>query len=400
MSGPFSGIRIIDLSSVLMGPLATQLLADFGAEVIKVESKDGDMLRGIGPGRHPGMGAMYLNLNRNKQSVALDLQSARGRAVLLKLIEKADVLLFNIRPQSMARLGLSYEEVKVANPSVIYLGAYGFGQDGSYAARPAYDDLIEGATAIPYLSERMTGHPSYVPFSIADHMCGMYAAYCLSAALFHRKSTGQGQSIEVPMFETMAQTVLTHHLHGKTFVPSMGEAGYPRQIARNRKPYATRDGHVCTIIVSDQQWSRAFDIFGRPELKQDIRFKTLKSRTQYTDDLYEILEECLGRRTTQEWVQVFRENDIPVMPMYSLDDLLADQHLREAEFFQQVEHPSEGTLVSMKVPSKWSVSIPDAHRSPAPRLGQHTAGVLSECGYTAAEIQELVDSGVVSLDDQ
>jgi crotonobetainyl-CoA:carnitine CoA-transferase CaiB-like acyl-CoA transferase len=386
MAGPFSGVRIVDITSVLMGPFATQLFADLGADVIKVEPPGGDILRNIGPGRNKGMGALYLTINRNKRSVVLDLKTQQGREAVLRLVADSDVLFYNVRPQAMARLGLSYDDVRQVNPQVVYCGAYGFAQDGPYAAKPAYDDLIQGATGIPALAQRMTGAANYAPFAMADHMCGMHAAFCLAAALFHRRASGQGQAVEVPMFETMAQAVLTHHMYGKVFEPPIGETGYTRQISPNRRPHPTSDGHVCILLVSDTHWRRFFEAVGDPAVMDDPRFSDIQKRTRNTGALYELLESRLAQRTTAQWLALFERLDIPIMPMQTLDELLVDPHLQATRFFQRVEHPTEGTLVAMKVPSGWSESAPDELRSPAPTLGEHTSQVLAEAGYSKEEI--------------
>lgn len=393
MAGPFDGVRIIDLSSVLMGPLATQMFADLGADVIKVEPPQGDILRGIGPGRHDDMRALYLTLNRNKRSIVLDMKTPQGKEAVLRLIRDADVLFFNIRPQAMARLGLDYEAVRAANEKIIYCGVYGFAQDGPFAAKPAYDDLIQGAVGLPWLSEKLTGKASYVPFSIADHLVGMYAAFCLSAALHHRQKTGEGQRVEVPMYETMAQTVMTHHMFGKTFVPPLGQAGYTRQLAPARKPYRTLDGYICTLIVSDRQWHGLFEMIGRPELKTDPRFADIGNRTVHTDALYALLEENFPLRSTAEWLDLFGKSDIPAMPLQSLDELLDDPHLQATGFFRTVDHPSEGRLRAMKVPANWGASATDEFRAPAPRLGEHSEEILKEAGYSETDIRALMASG-------
>jgi crotonobetainyl-CoA:carnitine CoA-transferase CaiB-like acyl-CoA transferase len=393
MAGPFSGVRIVDVSSVLMGPFATQLFADYGADVIKVEPPGGDVLRRVGPGRHPDMCALYLTVNRNKRSVVLDLKTDEGREALLKLVATADVLFYNVRPQAMARLRLGYEDVRAVNPQIIYCGAYGFSQDGPYAAKPAYDDLIQGATGLPALAQRVTGTPTYAPIAIADHLCAIHAAFCLSAALFHRKATGRGQSVEVPMFEAMAQTVLTHHIYGKAFVPPIGEAGYPRQLSPNRRPYPTLDGHVCIMLFTDAQWRRFFESVGQPLVMDDPRFADVNSRTANTEALYKLLEDCLAGRTTAEWMQLFETLDIPAMPMQTVDQLLEDPHLQATGFFQEVEHPSEGKILSMGVASRWSDSVPQERRAPAPCLGEHTTQILGEIGYSREQVAALVRTG-------
>lgn len=392
MAGPFAGVRIIDISSVLMGPLATELLADLGADVIKVESPDGDILRGIGPSRNRGMSSMFLTVNRNKRSVVLDLKTHQGRDALLKLVADADVLFFNIRPQAMRRLGLAYEAVRAANPRAIYCGAYGFAQDGPYAAKPAYDDLIQGAAGIPSLAQRMTDRPSYAPFALSDHMCGLYAAFCLSAALFHQRATGEGQAVEVPMFETMAQVVLTHHIYGRAFEPPLGPAGYSRHLSPNRRPYPTADGYVCAQMVTDAQWRRFFGAVGLPRVLEDPRFSDIEARTANAGALCDLIEKEFAKRPTSEWLSLLEKLDIPSMPMNTLEQLLDDAHLRSIGFFRQVDHPSEGAIVGMKVPSSWSETRPDEFRAAAPALGQHTREVLAEAGLSAEEIEAIEEA--------
>ena len=264
---------------------------------------------------------------------------------------------------------------------------------GPYAAKPAYDDLIQGMSGISYLISRMTGRPGYAPFALADHLVGTCAVHCVTAALYHRERTGEGQSVEVPMFETMAHAILTHHLYGRTFEPPLGEAGYVRQIAPNRRPYATEDGYLCILIVTDLQWQRFFDMVGRPELKTDPRFKDLASRTRHTGELYQFLEETLATRTTGEWLRILHEQDIPAMAMHTLDSLLADPHLNAVGFLRKVEHPTEGSVTTMAVPSRWSASVPEDHRLPAPRLGEHTVAILREAGYAEADINALIAEG-------
>jgi len=399
MSGPLAGVRIVDLTTVLMGPYATQLLGDLGADIIKVEAPSGDNVRTIGAARHEGMSGIFLHCNRNKRSVVLDLKQPDGKAALLKLVETADVFIYNVRPQAMARLGLDYEALAAVNPRLVYVGVYGYGQGGPYAAKPAYDDLIQGAAGIPTLSlQAGSDVPRYAPLAMADRIVGMSAANAVSAALFHRERTGEGQRVDIPMFETMAAFVLGDHMTGATFEPPLGPAGYARLLNEHRKPYRTRDGHVCVLVYNDKQWQTFFAMIGQPDLmEKDPRFATIGKRTENIHELYRMVAEVMLTRTTAEWLDLLEQADIPVMPMNTIDSLLEDPHLNAVGFFQVVDHPSEGKTRQMAVPSTWSRTPPELSRH-APRFGQHSAEVLREAGYDETRIAALAAEGVTVLD--
>jgi crotonobetainyl-CoA:carnitine CoA-transferase CaiB-like acyl-CoA transferase len=397
MSGPLDGVRIVDVSNMLMAPYATQILGDMGADVVKVEPPAGDPVRGIGPMRHPGMGAIFLNTNRSKRSLVLDLKQAAGHAALCEVIKTADVLVYNLRPQAMARLGLDYAAVSKITPRIIYAGLFGYGQTGPYAAKPAFDDLIQGAVAVPWLSHLADGsEPRYAPTAIVDRGVALWAVGQIAAALVHQSRTGQGQKIDMPMFEMMASFVLGDHLSGHTFDPPIGAMGYARMLNPDRRPYRTRDGFVCVMIYTDGHWRAFFRALGREdEFDRDPRYRSMTSRSDNIAALYRELAELLRTRTTAQWLDLFDQADIPAMPLHDLDALVQDPHLQATGFFSFADHPSEGRLREMAYPSAWSGSQPQGSRH-APRLGEHSIEVLREIGYSDERIAALVDSGATA----
>jgi crotonobetainyl-CoA:carnitine CoA-transferase CaiB-like acyl-CoA transferase len=393
MPGPLTGVRVLDLTTVVMGPYATQILADFGADVIKVEPPDGDVMRYAWPFRNPGMGSIYLNVNRNKRSVALDLKQPAARDACLTLAKKSEVLVYNIRPQAMARLKLSYEEVKAVNPQIIYVGCFGYSQRGPYAAKAAYDDLIQGASGLPWLLQKQGApEPRYAPMIVADRSVGQQVASAVSAALYFREKTGKGQRVDVPMFEHLLQIVLGDHLGGYTFEPQHGEPGYARILAPDRRPYQTKDGYVCALIYNDKQWKAFLEIIEKPEIFSLPEFATQEARSKNYGRAYAMIAEEMKRRSTAFWLEALERADIPVQRMNSLDDIVADPHLKAIGYLQSVEHPSEGRIKTLAVPSEWSESKPE-YRRHAPRLGEHTREVLRDAGFSDQQINALLSTG-------
>ena len=392
--GPLAGIKILDLTSVVMGPFATQILGDMGAEIIKVEPPAGDNMRWVGPMRHPGMGHIHMHLNRNKRSLVLDLKKPEGFAAIKLLIAQSDALIYNVRPQAMSRLGLGYEAVKAINPKLVYVGAYGFSERGPYAGKPAYDDLIQGAAGVPFLTlEQGSDVPRYAPVTLGDRSVGLQTVIATIGALFHAQRTGQGQAVDVTMFESLSQFVLGDHMGGKTFEPPLGGAGYARLIAPHRRPYGTRDGYLCVLIYNDKHWNNFFDAIGRKDLKTDPRFCDHTSRAANIRDVYQFVADIMLTRTTAEWQALLEKADIPNTPMHTMDSLIDDPHLNSSGFFPMYEHPSEGTVRTTAPVGEWS-ETPLSIRRLAPQLGQHSREVLLEAGLSDVAIDAMVASGV------
>ena len=392
-AGALRGIRILDLTSIVMGPFATQIMGDMGADVIKVEPPGGDALRYTSHSRHPGMGNLFMNCNRNKRSVALDLKSGAGRDAFLKLAATCDVLLYNVRPQAMARLKLSYEDLRAVNPKLVYVGGFGFGEAGPYAGRAAFDDLIQAMVAVPDMVHRAGADvPRFVPINFCDRVTGLSLVNTVLGALLYRERFGAGQAVEVPMFETMAQFVLGEHLGGHSFVPPLAPPGYARILNAWRKPHATRDGYLCILVYNDKQWRAFFEAIGKPEMHKDPLFATMASRSASIERIYAWLGGEIAGRTTAEWLALLERVDIPYTPVRSIEELLDDPHLRAVGFFRTYEHPSEGTMLEAGLPSTWSAT-PLSIRRPPPRLGEHTREVLGEVGLAIAEIEALVAAG-------
>jgi crotonobetainyl-CoA:carnitine CoA-transferase CaiB-like acyl-CoA transferase len=393
--GPLAGVKVLDLTTVIMGPFATQILASLGADVVKVESPEGDNMRHVGPMVNPGMGYIFLQANQGKRSLVLDLKQDAAREAVLRLAERCDVLITNVRPQALERLGLDAQAVQARNPRLIHVSCCGFDQDGPYAARPAYDDLIQGATGIPWLMQQYGAEaPSYAPVTLSDRVTGLHAVYAVTAALYAREKTGVGQAVVVPMFEAMTQFVLGDHLAGLSFEPPRGDPGYARLLTTHRRPYRTADGYLCVLIYNDKHWRSFFAAIGETEgLARDARFATHSARAANIDAVYAEVGRLMAERSTAEWQRLLDAADVPNMPMHGPQELLNDPHHAATGFIRTVDHPTEGRLRSAGVPTRWSGTPPAADASPAPRLGEHTQTLLHELGYDDAAIAAMVASG-------
>ncbi|GGJ99221.1 CoA transferase [Lentibacillus kapialis] len=391
MNGPLSNLKVIDFSSVLMGPYCTMMLSDMGADVIKVERPSGDSTRYIGPSHTEGMGSMFLNLNRNKRSISLDLKKEKSKNAIFKLLQESDVFVHSLRPHTMKKLGLAYEDVVKVNPKIIYCGMYGFSKEGPYNTRPAYDDIIQAASGMAAVQGDMAGEPQYLSALIADKTTGLIGASTIMAALLHREKTGEGQEIEVPMFESMVSFSMVEHMYGHTFSPPIGDSVYPRAASPNRKPYKTADGYISVLIYSDKQWLSFFEVSGNEHLRNDHRFKDISARTNNINYVYETVQKIIESKTTNEWLELLEKGDIPCVNVNRPEDLFHDPHLEKLNFFETVKHPSEGKIKNMKFPATFSSSKTEVRRL-APHLGEHSEEILREAGYDEQEIKKILNT--------
>ena len=398
MSGPLKGLKIIELTSVVLGPWAAQILADMGAEVIKVEAPFGDSNRQLGASRNPNMAALYLSNNRNKRSLVLDLKQASARDALLKIIKDCDVFLHNNRPQVMTKLELEYNDIKSVNENIIYCGTYGYSKDGPYGEKGALDDSIQAASGIAALNELVLGEPRYLPTVVADKTTAITVVYSILAALFHRERTGSGQEVEVPMFETMVSFVMAEHLWGEVFEPPLDKAGYTRLMSHHRKPYKTKDGYIAVLPYMNNHWKTFCEKAERQDLIEDDRFKNLSSRVENIDDTYSETGKILSTKTTQEWLDIFADTKVPVIVVNSLDDLFTDPHLEAVGFWQDFDHPTEGKLKMPGFPAKFS-KTPATIRKHAPNFGEHSLEILAEAGIDKETIKQMIESKATLVSD-
>lgn len=394
MSGPLEGVRVVDLTAMVMGPYCTQIMADMGADVVKVEPPEGDNTRFISVGPAPGMSGVFVNVNRGKRSIVLNLRTEEGKAALRAMIGEADVFIHSMRAKAIAKLGFGYDDVAALKPDIVYTNCYGYGRRGPDRDLPAYDDTIQAECGIPAVQEQLTGEANYVGTIMADKVAGLTALYATMMALFHRERTGEGQEVEVAMFETMAAFMLVEHANGAMFDPPLGPAVYPRTVAPNRRPYETKDGFIAALIYNDKHWN-AFVEAVKPVWDNHL-YGTLERRAKQIDTVYGLVAETLKERTTDEWLALFRELEIPAAPIRTPGALFDHPHLNAVGLFETVETPN-GPVRFPGVPT-WFSRTPGHVRGPAPELGADTAAVLDELGLSRAE-PTVVDGNPADLVD-
>ncbi len=390
--GPLAGVTVLDLTSVLMGPYATQIFADLGADVIKIEGPAGDTTRGLPPVVTPTQGSMFMNVNRGKRSLMLDLKRNDARDAVLRLARTADVFIHSMRGAAIARLGLDYGALQAANDKIIYANLYGFGRGGPYSDYPAYDDIVQASSGLAAMQGTLTGgDPAYVASAVADKVAGPTGAYAVMAALYARERTGNGQEIEVPMFETLVSFMMTEHLCGAITEPASGPPEYPRVTAPDRKPYRTKDGHIGLMVYNDKQWRSFFALIDNPDWSRDPMFASMTSRTENIGAVLGRLGDVIATRTTAEWVDAFRGAEIPAMPIFSTADLLDDPHLAETGFWHRA-HSDVGPVRMPGIPTRFS-ETPGAIGDIGPVLGADSDAILAEAGFSESEIAGLRASG-------
>ena len=391
--GTLDGIRIVELATVILGPWATQMLGDMGADIIKVETPDGDTTRNLGPRRNEGMASMYMAANRNKRSVVLDLTQEAGREALFKLVGTADVFVHNMRPKVAKKLGLDYERYGAAYPDLIFCATYGFRKDGPLADNPAYDDIIQAASGLTDLLAIMTDEPRFVPTIVADKTTAYNVVAAVLSALVCKERGGGGQAIEVPMFETVVDYLMVEHLYGAGFEPAIDQMGYERLLNTGRRPYATKDGYLCVLPYTDANWQKLFEVSGRDDLMADPRFVDISTRVKHSQEIYDLLGEIVATRTTDEWEAALEGSNIPTMAVNTKEMLLENEQLKASGFWREAEHPTEGKIRMTDPPIRFS-KTPSTIRKLQPRLGEQSTEILAEAGFSENEIEELLAAKV------
>lgn len=390
MPGPLHGITVLDLSSTFLGPYGTLQLVDLGADVVLIEPPAGEITRSLGTVAREGLSSVFVAANRGKSSVVLDLKGAAGQQALKALVEQADVLVHNMRPSAAERLGIDATALLTLNPRLVHCTANGFGTQGPYAGRPAYDDIIQAMSGLAALQGQHTGEPTYVASTVVDKTIGLMVANAVLAALLHRERTGVGQAVEVPMFEGMVAFLLVEQLGGASFIPHKGPVGYSRTATRHRRPYPTLDGHLGVVVYTPRQWERFLTHVGRVQLLKDPRYATAAARSANIDDLYAIIAEELASRTTAEWLRVLVDLEIPAVRVNSLDDLLSDPHLSAVGMFAELAYPGGLTVRATRSPLEFSASPAEAPR-PAAEMGRDTERVLAAAGLSPTVIAAAMD---------
>ena len=393
--GPLAGVRVLDLTAVVLGPLATQILGDYGADVIKVESPEGDRMRSNGVTRRAGgMSSIFLAINRNKRSLCIDLKTPDGVTAIKRLLPTVDVLVHNMRLAAFERLGLGYDAVAALNPRLVYCVAPGFGRGGPDETKPAFDDVIQAACGLAALVGHEVGKPTYIPSLIADKTVGLALANAVLAALFERSRSGRGQFVEVPMFETMVAFTLAEHLGGLTFDPPHGGAGYKRLLSGGRRPAPTRDGFVAMLPYSGEHWRQFFRRTGREDLAAKYNFDDRHQRNARIQEIYDDMAGVTCHMTSAECLALCESLDIAATRIHTIDELPEHPHLKAVRLFERHEHPSEGPVVAVRSPTTFA-GTPATARRPAPWLGEHNDEVLREAGYDDAQIARLKAAKVV-----
>ena len=391
-----NGVWVLDLTTIVLGPYATQMLGDFGAEIIKIESIEGDLFRAVRPGRSAKMGAGFMNSNRNKRSLTLNLKSEEGKQLLYQLVKTADVVVHNMRNKTAIKLGIGYEEIKKHNAEIVYCGAQGYGEAGPLADAPAYDDIIQASSGFAHLNSDAEGSPRYAPTIIADKVAAHQLAFVIMGGLMHKFRTGKGCAIEAPMFEGLVSFIMVEQLSNQSFVPSKGGTGYARMNSPYRRPYPTKDGFIALLPYSTKHWIEFFNLIDHPELaERDIVMDPVK-RSENIDQLYKGIMQFTPSRTTDEWCDLLARTDIPHSRVNRLDDLLTNEHVRAVGLFEEYEHPTEGAMRRIRSPFTIK-GIEQADDIPTPRLGEANESLLKELGLDAQAIRQLHEKGVISL---
>jgi crotonobetainyl-CoA:carnitine CoA-transferase CaiB-like acyl-CoA transferase len=393
--GPLAGVRVLDLTRVIVGPYCSQFLGDLGAEVIKVESPEGDLTRSVGPQRNPNMSSNFLIFNRNKRSVVLDLKTEAGHEALMRLAATCDVFIVNYRPAALARLDITYDDLKMANDSIVYCRIVGYGEDNPLAAKPAIDDVVQSLSGVVDLQYQLNGQPSYVGLPMADLTCGLFALGGVLAALYRKQATGRGDEVEVRMYDSMASFVLSPHMAGYSFDPPLGSPIYPRSVSPNRRPFVTLDGAIAVAPYTDKAWRSFLNLVDRAEMLEDPRYATPLERAKHLDELYQMMIPLIKEKTSAEWLELLEQADVPCSPVQTTEDLVRDKVLNgPTQLMTEYEHPTEGALRLMRNPVRFTEAPGDVYRLP-PNFGAHSREVLSSIGYDQQTLDALVAGGAV-----